>query len=160
MAVTLVETIQQYLGWCPNQRIIPVRKEPNWQEMNSHILLTPGAYVNDEVIVDYRSTGISLPFFIGILTGIIGIAVFLRLIVQTGFLPLAGILFCGLILSVVIDIVYQDLKKARLEITQDMLIIRRSLHQPVIIRKDCQMHNWGKSKKERPNIRLDDFRLS
>jgi len=136
MGVTLAETIKQYLGWCPNQRVIPVRKEPHWRDMNSHILPTPGAYVNDEVIVDYGSTGISLPFFIGSVMGIIGITVFLRLIVQTGFLPLAGILFCGLILSVVIDMVYQDHKKARLEITQDTLIIHRALHRPVIIRKD------------------------
>jgi hypothetical protein len=136
--MTRVSTvIREWLGWCPDQRMIPVRKEPHWRERNSHILPTPGAYVNDGVIVDYGSTGISLPFFIGSVMGIIGITVFLRLIVQVGFLPLAGILFCGLILSVVIDMVYQDHKKARLEITQDTLIIRRSFHRSVIIRKDA-----------------------
>lgn len=137
MAVTLGEMIRQYLGWCPNQRMIPVRKETSWPEMNSLVQPIPGAYVNDKVIVDYGKTGISLPFFIGSVTGIIGLTVFLRLIAQTGFFPLAGILFCGLILAAVIDMVYQDLKKACLEITQDTLIIRRSLHRPVVIRKDA-----------------------
>lgn len=131
------EVIRGWLGWCPDQGIAPFRKDScHWPKMNSHTLPTPGAYVNDEVIVDYGKTGISLPYFIGAMIAIIGIIAFLLLLVRLAFLPLAGILFCGLILSVVIDMVYQDLKKASLEITQDTLIIRRSLHWPVVIRKE------------------------
>ncbi|MDO9325402.1 MAG: hypothetical protein Q7T80_10650 [Methanoregula sp.] len=137
MIIRVSEVIRGWLGWCPNQEIPHFRKEtiPRPQ-MNSSILPVQGAYLQDGMIIDNGKTGISLSFFIGSVTGIIGLIVFLRLIVQTGFFPLAGILFCGLILTVVIDMVYQDLKKARLEITQDTLIIRRSLHRPVVIRKD------------------------
>ncbi|MCK9592777.1 MAG: hypothetical protein M0Q91_12310 [Methanoregula sp.] len=105
--------------------------------MNSHNLPTPGAYVNDEVIVDYGSTGISLPFFIGILIGVIGIVALFTRVMPVGLFPFGdGMLFFGLILSVAIVIFYLDKKKATLEIAQEALIIRRVFHWPVVIRKE------------------------
>lgn len=88
------------------------------------------------VIVDYGKTGISVRYFFGAVIGIIGIIMVLFLIARAGSLPLAGIPFFCLILLVVFVMVYQDLKKTNLEITQDTLIIRRSLNLPVIIPKD------------------------
>jgi hypothetical protein len=131
------EVIRGYLGWCPNQRVIPVRTQIPWQEMASPILPKQGAYVNKEVIVDYGTTGISLPFFIGVLTGVIAIVVFFTLIIPVKSLFLmAGISLSPFILLFAFVTFYQDMKKATLEITPDTLIIRRSLRQPVVIRKD------------------------
>ena len=135
----IAEIIRSYLGWCPNKMITPVMKEAPWRETESRSVPTQGTYMNDELIVDYGSTGISLPFFIGgIIAGLIGIFVTVfTLIVPVVFLSLlAAIIWCGLIFSVAIVIFYQDLKKASLEITREAFIIRRVLHRPVVIRKD------------------------
>jgi hypothetical protein len=138
MAVTLVETLKRYLGWCPNQNVTPVRKKIAWREMNSPILPTQGTYVNNEVIVDYGTTGISLPLFIGILTGVIAVIVlFTRIIPFKSFFLLTGVLFSPFVLLIALVMVYRDLKMATLEITPDTLIIRRILRQPVVIRKDA-----------------------
>jgi hypothetical protein len=134
MFFRLYQVIHGWLGWCPDREMAPFRKETvPWPDMNSLSLPMNGAFVKDGIIVDYRKTGISWPFFIGSVIGIIGIAAFLLIIVQIAFFTLAGTLFCGLIALVAIIIVYRDLKKARLEIAPDTLIIRRSLHQPVVI---------------------------
>jgi hypothetical protein len=138
MIVTRIsEIVHGWLGWCPNQGMATSRKKIiPWPEMNSLALQAQGAYVDDEVIVDYGATGVSLKFFLGALIGILGIAAFLLLIPRVAVFPLAGIFFCGLILLVTIIMIFQDLKKARLEITPDTLVIRRFLHGPVVIHKD------------------------
>jgi hypothetical protein len=133
----IAEIIHEWMGWCPDRCTIPVRKEIPWREVNSNTLTTECGYVNDELIVDYGATGISLPFFIGaVFAGVIGIVAVLTIILVVSPFRVAGILWCGLILSVAIVIFYRDMKKATLEITRDALIIRRSLHRPVVIQKD------------------------
>jgi hypothetical protein len=116
----------------------PFRKEqiPLPDMTTTHILPEEDSFVNKGMTVDYGKTGISVRYFIGAIIGIVGIFMILFLIARTTSLTLAGIPFCFLILSVAVITVYQDLKKADLEITQDTLIIRRSLHGPVIIPKD------------------------
>jgi hypothetical protein len=137
MITRISEMIHEWMGWCPDQGMAPFRKETlPWPEMNSNALPMKSASVKDGIIVDYGKTGMSLPFFIGAVIGTIGITAFLLLIVRVAIFSLAGILFCGLILLVAIIAVYRDLRKASLEINQDALIIRRSLHQPVVIPKD------------------------
>lgn len=133
-----VDRFRQFLGWCPDQRLAPFRQEtiPLSEMTPPHILPGKDAFVNDKMIVDYGKTGISVRYFIGAIIGIVGIFMVLFLIARTASLSLAGIPFCVLILSVAIITVYQDLKKTKLEITRDTLIIRRSLHWPVIIPKD------------------------
>jgi hypothetical protein len=138
MAVTIVETVKRYLGWCPNQNVTPVRKKIAWGEMNSPILPTQGTYVNNEVIVDYGTTGISLRLFIGILTGIITIFVLFTLIIPIkSFFLVTGVLFSPFVLLIALVMFYRDLKMATLEINPGNLIIRRILHRPVVIRKDA-----------------------
>lgn len=133
----LVDALREYLGWCPDHRMAQVRKHTPWNETEFDPLPTEGTYVNDGVIVDYGRTGISIPVFIGVVIGVIG-----ALVISTLFLPFAtfrvvsGILMCGLLLPVVIVILYRDLKRTRLEINQDALMIRRALYQPVVISKD------------------------
>ncbi len=132
-----VDTLREYLGWCPGHRMAPVRKYTPWNETEFDPLPTEGTYVNEELIVDYGRTGISLPVFIGVVIGVIG-----ALVISTLFLPFAtfrvvsGILMCGLLLPVVIVILYRDLKRRTLEITRDTIVIRRALYRPVVIRKD------------------------
>lgn len=133
----LVDALREYLGWCPDHGMAQVRKHTPWNETEFDPMPTEGMYVNDGVIVDYGRTSISLPVFIGVVIGVIG-----ALVISTLFLPfekfrvVSGILMCGLILPVVILILYRDLKRTRLEITRDTLVIRRVLYRPVVIRKD------------------------
>lgn len=138
MIARMSELVHEWMGWCPDQRIIPHRREsvPWPDKINSHSLQKNGSYVDNGLLVDYGKTGISVRYFFGAVIGIIGIIIVLFLIARAGSLPLAGIPFFGLILLVVIVMVYQDLKKTNLEITSDTLIIRRSLNRPVIIPKD------------------------
>lgn len=134
----LSEQVHEWMGWCPDQRIVARRRDPvPWPDkINSHSLQKNGSYVNNGVIADYGKTGISVRYFFGAVIGIVGIIMVLFLIARAGSLPLAGVPFFGLILLVVFVMVYQDLKKTSLEITQDTLIIRRSLNRPVIIPKN------------------------
>lgn len=128
----------EYMGWCPDQGMAPSKRETiPWLEMtNTHMLPEKDSFIDNRIIVDYGKTGISVRYFIGAIIGIVGIMMVLFLIARTTSLTLAGIPFCVLILSVAVITVYQDLKKAELEITPNNLIIRRSLHRPVIIPKD------------------------
>src|SRR5690606_9444624 len=52
------------------------------------------------------------------------------------FRVVSGVLMCGLLLPFVVVILYRDLRRAKLEITQDTLVIRRALSRPIVIRKD------------------------
>lgn len=154
MAQHLSEVIRGWLGWCPNQEMIPFRKKTFSQETNSFIPPKPGVYVNDDVIVNNGKTGISLTYFIGLLIAIIGSIALFILIIRSGSLPQARILFWVLALPVVIALVYRDLRKAHLEISSDTLIIRRSLHRPVLIPKDTIS-----SVEIRPNEQAFSLRL-
>jgi hypothetical protein len=133
----LSEIIHKWLGWCPNQIVTPVRRKViTWQEMNSCVPPASGTYANNNVIIDYGKTGISLAYFIGLLVAIIGSIALFVLFVGSGFIPHARLLFWVLVLPVMIAIVYRDLRKAHLEISPDTLIIGRPLHRPVLIPKD------------------------
>lgn len=95
------------------------------------------SYVNDEIIIDYGATGISPPFFIGILIGVLGIIVFFTRVIPVASLFFAGrLLFCGLFSVIAFIILFRDMKKDTLEITQNALIIHRVLHRAVVLRKD------------------------
>lgn len=89
------------------------------------------------VIVYYGRTGISLPFFIGIVFGVIGILALVVLVIPfAGLRMVSGIVLCFLILPIAIVTLVRDLRKATLKITNEALVIRRFLHRPVVIRKD------------------------
>jgi len=132
----LSDVIRGWLGWCPNQTVVPVRTKIPGLDANSCVPPKPGTYVNDDVIFNHGKTGISPTYFIGLLIAIIGSIALFILIIRSGFLPQARILFCVIVLPVMIAMVYRDLRKAYLEISPDTLIIHWSLHRLVIIPKD------------------------
>jgi hypothetical protein len=137
MSAWLSERVHEWMGWCPVHRMTHFRdKTIAWHEMNSCALANKDTLIHDGIIVDYGKTGISLKFFIGAIIGIIVFTAFLTLVIRVAVFPMAGLPFCGLILSVVIITVYQDLKRARLEITNDALTIQRPLRRTVTIPKD------------------------
>ena len=132
-----IECVKEYLGWCPDQRMAPFRMETSpWPEMNYQSLPVKGSYVNNGVIIDYGKTGISLPFFIGAMIGVLGIVAFLILIMRITFFLQFRLLFSGLALIVGIVVFMRDLKKGSLEITPGALVITRFLHRKVIIRNN------------------------
>ena len=137
MTARISEAIHQWLGWCPNQRMTPVRMEMAWPEMNSRFLPTQSANVIEEVIVDYGSTGLSIPFFTLILTTtIMGLFAIMRygLFEKWSY---SGILMLSIfILGVAVRMAYQDIKKATIEFTRDAITVWRPLFRPVIIAKD------------------------
>jgi hypothetical protein len=137
MMTRLSEVIHEWTGWCPDRGMASYRKEIiPWPVMNSQSLPVKGAFMREGILVDYGKTGISVRYFIGAVIAIVGIFMVLFLVARTTSFSLAGIPFCVLILSIAIITMYQDLLKAKIEITKDSLIIRRSLHWPVIIPKD------------------------
>jgi len=133
-----IDACRKYLGWCPNShRMALAGKHTPWNNTEFNPLPTGGAYMNDGVIVDYGRTGISMPVFIGLVAGVICIVVIFSLILSFAtFRVVSGILMCGLLLPVVVVILYRDIRRAKLEITRDTLVIRRALYQPVVLRKD------------------------
>ncbi len=113
------------------------RKETSWKKAGFHMPQAGDPYLNSEVIADYGSTGVSLPFFIGTVFGIIGILVIVVLVVPfTGLRMVSGIVLCFLILPTAIVTLARDLRKATLELTNEALVIRRFLHRPVVIQKE------------------------
>jgi hypothetical protein len=139
MITRVSEVIRGWLGWCPDAHSNTVKKERSWHETDLLHIPEQRTYVNDGVIIDYGATGISLRLFIvGIMAGIFGIFITVFAFNGAGasLNSLAGILWCGLIFLITIVILYQDLKRASLEITTGSLIINRSLQRPVVIRRD------------------------
>ena len=138
MTTRVSEVIRGWLGWCPDRCNIPLSKETPWREVNSNTLTTECAYVNTELIVDYGATGISLPFFIGaVFAGVIGIVAVLTIIpvvspVSGGRYPLVRTHPLGRYRYFLSR--YEE--RLPLKLPRDALIIRRSLHRPVVIQKD------------------------
>jgi len=133
----LSETLRHYLGWCPDRSMIPAGNGAPWSKTGSNRQFPGDAWVNDEVIVDYGSTGITLRFFLGALIGVIGIMVVFSVLISFATVRvISALLMGGLVLPIAIAILYRDLKTATLEITNNTLVIRRVLHRTVVIPKD------------------------
>lgn len=134
----VIDAFRKYLGWCPNgYRIAQARKHALWGSLEFNHLPTGDAYVNDGILIDYGRTGISLPLFIGLVAGAICIVVISSLILPfTTFRVTSSILMCTLLLPVTLVILSRDLRGARLEISRNILVIRRGLSWPVVIQKE------------------------
>ncbi|MDD1720364.1 MAG: hypothetical protein LUQ25_09920 [Methanoregulaceae archaeon] len=135
----LAEVFRRYLGWCPDRGMIRAREQSlPCGEMNSPAMQAGDVYMEDGVIVDYGTTGISFRFFTGLLIGAIGVIFLFIWIIPVAMLfrSITGILFPSLILSYAIVQFFQDRKKSVLWITRDALAIRRFLRRPVIIPRD------------------------
>lgn len=137
MTTRVSEVIHQWLGWCPNRRMNPFRIETVWKEMNSNISPARGTIVRNKEIVDYGSTGLSIPLFTLILAGTTtGLFAIMRYgLFET--LSSLGILILSIFLfGVAVRMVYQDIKKATIVFAPDTITIQRPLFGPVIIAKD------------------------
>jgi len=137
MTTRISEVIHQWLGWCPDWRMAPFMRETVWQEMNSNIFPAPGTMVRNEVIVDYGSTGLSIPVFTLILAGTIaGLFAIMRYGLFETWSSLGILVLSIFILGVAVLMAYQDLKKTTVEFTPDAITVRRPTFRPVIIGKD------------------------
>jgi hypothetical protein len=131
----LIDVFRQYMGWCPAGSTSPVRKWAPPQEVNSPLPPEDGIYMEEGVVIDYGSTGASPLYLIGLVAGVTGIVLFFTFIRMASTL-LAGILLWGFILSAAAAILYEDMKKASLEITPDSLVIHRVLPWDIVVPKD------------------------
>lgn len=132
----ITEVIRGWLGWCPNGQVTKATVRSGMPGYEMSFCHGPGNVkrVMNNRIVDYGSTGTSPVFFIGFYVGIAGVVLLLSLI-RIAHTLLAGILLCGLVLSVAAILFYQDIKRASLESTPDSLIIHKVLPWPVVIPK-------------------------
>jgi hypothetical protein len=137
MTTPIFEAIHQWLGWCPNRRMTPVRMEMAWQEVNSPVFQAQGTLVTNEVIVDYGSTGLSIRLFILILAGTTtGLFAIMRYGLFETWSSLGILMMSIFILGVAVRMAYQDIKKATIEFTKDAIAVWRPLFRPLIIAKD------------------------
>lgn len=134
----LSEIIHERLGWCPNRIIAPhFRTLPTH---NSMLSLLPGDRGNimQDVIMDYGSTGMSIPLFTIILGGTIaGLFAIVRFGLFETWSSLGILMLSIFILGVAVRMAYQDIRKATIEFTTDAIAIWRPLSKPVILAKDA-----------------------
>ncbi len=138
MITRISEIIHGWLGWCPERVTAPrsgiLRADPP-------VSLIPSGrreHTMQDVIMDYGSTGMSIPLFTLILAGII---TGLFTVMQYGLFErwaFAGILFLiSFILIVAVRMGHQDIKKAIIVCTPDAITIRRPLFRTVTIARDA-----------------------
>jgi hypothetical protein len=91
-----------------------------------------------DVLMDYGSTGISIPLFTIILAGIIaGLFAIMKYSLFERWSSLGLLMLSIFILGVAVRMAYQDIKKATIEFTPDSITIWRPLFRSVIIAKDA-----------------------
>ncbi|GAB6286940.1 MAG: hypothetical protein STSR0009_31430 [Methanoregula sp.] len=133
MMTRISEVIQGWLGWCPDRMMALYPGTFKADNPVSSIPLGEGGFTIKDVIIDYGSTGMSVPVFIIILAGTIGgLFAFMRY----GLFKIGFTLGTLLLISVAVRMVYQDIKKASIGFTPDAITIRRPLLGSVIIAKD------------------------
>jgi len=131
------DVIHDWLGWCPDSSTTPVRKKLSWSDTSLSTRQTDVVLVKNDVVMDYGSTGISIPLFTIILGGTIaGLFAIMRFGLFETWSSLGLILLSIFILGAAVQMVYQDIKKAIIEFTPDTITVRRHLLRPVIIAKD------------------------
>jgi|GEM_PF-969057 len=138
MITRVSEVIRGWLGWCPNRMIASRSGTLPAGNPVSPISVGDRGYTMQDVVMDYGSTGLSMPLFTIILAGTIaGLFAIMRsgLFESWSFL---GILMISIfILVTAMQILYQDIKLAIIEFTPDAFILRRPLFKSVIIAKDA-----------------------
>ncbi|MCX6689824.1 MAG: hypothetical protein NTZ39_09100 [Methanoregula sp.] len=138
MTARISDVVRGWLGWCPNRMMAPRYKTPRADNPVSSIIPGDRGYTMQDVIMDYGSTGMSIPLFtiilVGTITGLFGI---MRYGLFEHWSSL-GILMLGIfILGVAVRMVHQDIKKATVEFTPDTITVRQPLFWQVIIAKDA-----------------------
>jgi hypothetical protein len=133
MTTSISEVIRNWLGWCPNRMMASRSRTYKADYPVSSIPLGEGEHTIQDVIIDYGSTGMSIRLFTIILAGTIA---GLFTVMRFGFMGIwssGGILLLSIfILGVAVRMVYQDSKKASIELTPDAITIRRPFSTAVI----------------------------
>jgi len=132
------EVIRGWLGWCPDRMAVLRPGAFKADYPVSSIPLGGGGFTIKDVIMDYGSTGMSIPLFTIILVGtIMGLFAIMRYGLFERWSSL-GILMLGIfILGVTVRMVHQDIKKATIECTPSALTIRQPLVRQLVLTKDA-----------------------
>jgi len=138
MTARISDVVREWLGWCPDRMTAPRSRTFPADNLVSSILSGDRRYSMQDVIMDYGSTGMSIPLFTIILGGTIaGLFAIMRFgLFETW--SSVGILMMSVFMPVVaMRMFYQDIKKTSIEFTPNTIILRRPLSKPVIIAKDA-----------------------
>lgn len=131
------EIVHGWLGWCPNRVMTPRSGIVLADNPVSSIPLGECRYAMQDVIMDYGSTGISIRLFVIILAGTIaGLFAIMRYGLFETWSALGILLLIVFILVVAVRMMYQDIKKAGIELTPDAITIRLPLSRPVTMGRD------------------------
>lgn len=133
MTMKFAETIRRYVGWCPNTEVASGRKRTKTYEMSFSTTPDNTPHLQRKGIVDYGSTGFSIPLFIVLIAGVVVAFHILRLV--NSFI--ADILLSVFMLAVAAIVFYQDRNKNSVDITPDAIFIHRPLFKPLVIAKDA-----------------------
>jgi len=138
MTTRVSEVIRGWLGWCPN-RMTALRPGSLKAEYHvSSITLGGGGFTIKDVIMDYGSTGMSIPLFTIILSGTItGLFAIMRYGLFERWSSLGISAFGIFILVIAVRMIYQDIKKATIEFTPYALTIRQPLLRNLVLTKDA-----------------------
>lgn len=137
MTLRISETIHGWLGWCPRGSGAPARTPllPRQDTRTSTRPVDDLLPMENDVIVDYRSTTTSPLVFIGFVVGVTGMVRLLSWIHPVYSPVLSGIILCGLIITASAAVFYEN-RKALVKNTTDSLILYRILPWPVVIPKN------------------------
>ena len=131
------EVIRGWLGWCPDRMMAP--RFRTFRESNPVSLILHGdrGYIIENVIMDYGSTGMSIPLFTIILAGTIaGLFAIMNYGLES-WSSLGLLVLSIFFLYTAVRMVHQDIKKAIIEFTPDTITVRWPLSKPVIIVKEA-----------------------
>jgi hypothetical protein len=140
MTITRIsEIVRGYLGWCPHNSVAPVRKKLLWSDTSTSALqIENDVQVRKDLIVDYGSTGLSIPLFTIIFAGTIaGLFAIMTYDLFENWSSFGLLIMSIFILGAAVRMVYQDIKKAIIEFTPDAITVRLPLFRPVLIPKDA-----------------------
>lgn len=125
-----LDYIRKKMGWCPNLEQIPAKtiREPFDQ------IIQPSGKNNtvleSNAIADYRSTGISIRFTLGILIGLAVMALFIRF-VYTSF---PGTIVLSILYgAAAIYLLYEGISRATITANNSAIFLSRPCRKPVVI---------------------------
>lgn len=121
------------MGWCPGKGASSFGRLTPVSDLSYPAMPDGGAHVADDVIVDYRSTGIPIPLFIIL---VVGLAVIIQYLL-TLYRPLTSMLVISLILIFIVTESYTNIKKTRIEVTRNTLTMYRPFFKPAVIPRDA-----------------------
>ncbi len=137
MTTRVSEVIRGWLGWCPGRMTAPHSRIFPTDNLTTSTLSGDRGNTMQDVVMDYGSTGMSIPVFTLILGGTIaGLFAIMRYGLFETWSSLGIVMLSVFILMVTVRMVYQDINKATIEFSPDAITVRRPSFRPVIIAKD------------------------